>query len=247
MSTNAHTTTDTFYDGRLVIRQDRHGYRFSIDAVLLGHQVSFRKADRRVVDLGTGVGILPLILAYRHAALSICGVEIQPALARKARENVQANDMVDRIQIIEADLQSITPRRLGYMADVVVSNPPYRRAHAGRINPNRERAVARHEIAITLEGLVRAVRRLLRTGGYFWSIYPVQRLPELIGILQRFNIEPKFMRMVHSRESSEAKMVLTAAVKAATAGLAIGPPLIIYRDEKNYSEEVQRMLSPAGF
>ncbi len=246
MSTNAHTTTDTFYGGRLVIHQDRHGYRFSIDAVLLGHQVSFRQADRRVVDLGTGVGILPLILAYRHAALSICGVEIQPALARKARENVQANAMVDRIQIIEADLQSITPRCLGYMADVVVSNPPYRQAHAGRINPNRERAVARHEIAITLEGLVRAVRRILRTGGYFWSIYPAQRLPELIGTLQRFNIEPKFMRMVHSRESSEAKLVLTAAVKAATAGLTIGPPLIIYRDDENYSEEVQRMLSPAG-
>ncbi len=239
-------TTDTFFGGRLVVHQDRDGYRFSIDAVLLAHQVTFRKTDRRVVDLGTGAGILPLILAYRHAALSICGVEIQPALARKARENVQANDLADRIQILEADLQSINPRRLGYVADVVVSNPPYRQARSGRINPNRERAVARHEIAVTLEGLVRTVRRVLRTGGYFWSIYPAQRLPELIGTLQRFNIEPKFMRMVHSREDSEAKMVLTAAVKAATAGLTVGPPLIIYRDGKNYSEEVQRMLSPAG-
>ncbi|MDJ0989117.1 MAG: tRNA1(Val) (adenine(37)-N6)-methyltransferase [Desulfobacterales bacterium] len=239
-------TTDAFFGGRLVVYQDRDGYRFSIDAVLLAHQVTFRKADRRVVDLGTGVGILPLILAYRHAALSICGVEIQPALARKARENVQANDLADRIQILEVDLQSLNPRRLGYVADVVVSNPPYRQARSGRINPNRERAVARHEIAVTLEGLVRTVRRVLRTGGYFWSIYPAQRLPELIGTLQRFNIEPKFMRMVHSREDSEAKMVLTAAVKAATAGLAVGPPLIIYRDGKKYSEEVQRMLSPAG-
>ncbi len=239
-------TTDAFFGGRLVVYQDRDGYRFSIDAVLLAHQVTFRKTDRRVVDLGTGAGILPLILAYRHAALSICGVEIQPALARKARENVQANDLADRIQILEADLQSINPRRLGYVADVVVSNPPYRQVRSGRINPNRERAVARHEIAVTLEGLVRTVRRVLRTGGYFWSIYPAQRLPELIGTLQRFNIEPKFMRRVHSREDSEAKMVLTAAVKAATAGLAVGPPLIIYRDQKNYSEEVQRMLSPAG-
>ena len=239
-------TTDAFFGGRLVVYQDRDGYRFSIDAVLLAHQVTFRKADRRVVDLGTGVGILPLILAYRHAALSICGVEIQPALARKARENVKTNDLADRIQILEADLQSINPRRLGYVADVVVSNPPYRQVRSGRINPNRERAVARHEIAVTLEGLVRTVRRVLRTGGYFWSIYPAQRLPELIGTLQRFNIEPKFMRMVHSREDSEAKMVLTAAVKAATAGLTVGPPLIIYRDRKNYSEEVQRMLSPAG-
>ena len=152
---DGHTTTDTFYGGRLVVHQNRHGYRFSIDTFLLGHQMVFRQADRRVVDLGTGVGILPLILAHRHAALSICGVEIQSALVRKARENVQANEMADRIQIIEADLQSITPRRLGYTADVVVSNPPYRRALAGRINPNWERAIARHEIAMTLEGLVR--------------------------------------------------------------------------------------------
>jgi tRNA1Val (adenine37-N6)-methyltransferase len=243
--TDKHTTTDTFYGGRLVVRQDRHGYRFSIDAVLLGHEVTFRQTDRRVVDLGTGVGILPLLLAYRHGDLSICGVEIQPALARKARENVQANGLADRIQILEADLLSINPRLLGYAADVVVSNPPYRQVNSGRINPNRERAVARHEIAITLEGLVRAVRRVLRTGGSFWSIYPAQRLPELIGTLQRFNIEPKFMRMVHTRENSEAKMVLMAAVKAAAGGLVVAPPLFIYRDETHYSEEVQRMLSPA--
>ena len=227
-----------------MVHQDRHGYRFSIDAILLAHQVTFRQADRHVVDFGTGAGILPLLLAYRHAALSICGVEIQPALARKARENVQANGLADRIQILEADLQSISPQRLGYAADVVVSNPPYRKASSGRINPNRERALARHEITITLEALVRAVRRVLRTGGYFWVIYPVQRLPELIGTLQRFNIEPKFMRMVHSHIESEAKMVLMAAVKAAAAGLAVGSPLVVYRDEKHYSDEVQRMLSP---
>ncbi len=243
--TDKHTTTDTFFGGRLVVHQDRHGYRFSIDAVLLAHQVTFRQADRRVVDFGTGAGILPLLLAYRHAALSICGVEIQPALARMARENVQANGLADRIQILEADLQTLNPARLGYSADVVVSNPPYRQANSGRINPNRERALARHEIAITLEGLVRAVRRVLRTGGYFWTIYPAQRLPDLIGNLQRFNMAPKIMRLVHSHANSEAKMVLMAAVKGASAGLAVGPPLVIYRDAKHYSEEVQRMLSPA--
>ena len=240
-----HTTTDTFFGGRLVVHQDRHGYRFSIDAVLLAHQVTFRQADRRVVDFGTGAGILPLLLAYRHAALSICGVEIQPALARLARANVQANGLADRIQILEADLQTLNPARLGYSADVVVSNPPYRQANSGRINPNRERALARHEIAITLEGLVRAVRRVLRTGGYFWTIYPAQRLPDLIGNLQRFNMAPKIMRLVHSHANSEAKMVLMAAVKGASAGLVVGPPLVIYRDAKHYSEEVQRMLSPA--
>jgi tRNA1Val (adenine37-N6)-methyltransferase len=88
------------------------------------------------------------------------------------------------------------------------------------------------------------VRRVLKTGGYFWTIYPTQRLPELIGGMQRFNIEPKFMRMIHSRENGDAKLVLMAGVKAALAGLAVGPPLVIYRDEGRYSEEVQAMLAP---
>ena len=238
------TTKDTFFGGRLVVQQDRQGYRFSIDAVILAHQVAFRQGDRRVVDFGTGSGILPLLLAYRHAVLSICGIEIQPTLARLARENVQANRLADRVQIIEADLQTIHPQRLGYEADVIVSNPPYRKACSGRINPNRERALARHEIALTLEGLVRAARRVLKTGGYFWTIYPVPRLPELIGTMQRFNIEPKFMRMVHARQNSEAKMVVMAGVKAAAAGFAVGSPLVIYRDKKHYTEEVRRMLVP---
>ncbi len=238
------TTEDTFYDGRLVIHQDRQGYRFSIDAFLLAHTVTFRKGDQRVVDFGTGSGILPLLLAFRLADISICGVEIQSALTRMANENVHANHLADRIQIVEADLQTITPQLLGYSADVIVSNPPYRKIASGRINPNSERALARHEIALTLEGLVRAVRRVLRTGGYFWTIYPAPRLPELISGMQRFNIEPKFMRMVHSRKNSDAKMVLVAGVKAASAGLVAGPPLIIYQADGRYSDEVQRMLTP---
>ncbi len=238
------TTADTFFDGRLVVHQNRQGYRFSIDALLLAHAVTFRQGDQRVVDFGTGAGILPLLLAYRHADISICGVEIQPSLARMASENAHVNHLADRIQIIEADLQTINPQLLGYSADVIVSNPPYRKVTSGRINPNSERALARHEIALTLEGLVRAVRRVLRTGGYFWTIYPAQRLPELINGMQRFNIEPKFMRMVHSRDDSDAKMVLMAGVKAAAAGLVAGPPLVIYQERGRYSDEVQRMLAP---
>ena len=238
------TTADTFFDGGLVIHQDRRGYRFSIDAFLLAHTVTLRQGDGRVVDFGTGSGILPLLLAYRHEGISICGVEIQSSLARIARKNVLANHLADRIQIIQADLQTINPSLLGYAADVIVSNPPYRKVTSGRINPNNERALARHEITLTLEGLLRAVRRVLRTGGYIWTIYPAQRLAELIAGMQHFNIEPKFLRMVHSRENSDAKMVLMAGVKAASAGLVAGPPLIIYQAEERYSDEVQRMLAP---
>lgn len=237
-------TADSFYDGRLKISQDPGGYRFSIDAFLLAHLIKPRQDDRRVVDFGTGCGIVPLLLAYRHADLKICGVELQPALADLARENVNTNGFEDRIRIIENDLQTVSPQVLGFSADLIVSNPPYRQADSGRINPNEQRALARHEIALTLKGLLVAVRRVLRTGGYFWTIYPTQRLPELISRMQGFNIEPKFMRLIYSRQASEAKLVLVAGVKAARAGLAVGPPLVIYRDARRYSAEVQAMFAP---
>jgi tRNA1Val (adenine37-N6)-methyltransferase len=237
-------TTGTFFGGRLKVFQDRHGYRFSIDALLLAHQVRFRKGDRRVVDFGTGCGIIPLLLAYRHTNLDICGVEIQPGLAKLARANVSANALTHCIKIIEADLQTVNPQNLGYTADVIVSNPPFRKATAGRVSTNTARALARQEIVLTLEGLLGAVRRILKTGGYFWTIYPAQRLPELIGSMQRFHIEPKFIRMIHSRKNDDAKLVLMAGVKAALSGLAVGPPLIIYRSESQYSEEVQTMFVP---
>ncbi|MGD8243356.1 MAG: tRNA1(Val) (adenine(37)-N6)-methyltransferase [Desulfobacterales bacterium] len=236
-------TADSFYDGRLKISQGLTGYRFSIDAVLLAHLIKLRQGDRHVVDFGTGCGIVPLLLAYRHANLKICGVELQPALADLARENVKANGFGDRIRIIENDLQMLNPRNLGFSADVIVSNPPYRQADSGRINPNEQRALARHEIALTLEGLLRAVRRVLRTGGYFWTIYPSQRIPEMISRMQHFNIEPKYMRLIYSRQASEAKLALVAGVKAARAGFAVGPPLVIYADARRYSAEVQAMFA----
>ena len=239
-----YISADSLYNGRLKISQGLGGYRFSIDAVLLAHLIKPRQGDRRVVDFGTGCGVVPLLLAYRHANLKIVGVELQPALADLARENVKANGFKDRIRIIENDLQMLNPQNLGFSADVIVSNPPYRQADSGRINPNEQRALARHEIALTLEGLLRAVRRVLRTGGYFWTIYSTQRLPELISRLQHFNIEPKYMRLIHSRQASEAKLVLVAGVKAARAGFAVGPPLVIYDDARRYSEEVQAMLAP---
>lgn len=237
-------TTDTFFDGRLQVSQSRRGYRFSIDAVLLAHQIKPRQGDVRVVDFGTGCGILPLLLAYRHVALNFSGIEIQPSLVQLARTNVRANDLGHRIQIIEADLQLVNPQMLGFSADLVVSNPPFRTPASGRINPDQERALARHEIALTLEGLLRAVRRVLKTGGYFWTIYPTQRLPELISTMQVLNIEPKYLRMIHSRENCNAKLVLIAGVKAGLAGLAVGPPLVIYDNAGQYSEAVQAMLAP---
>lgn len=235
---------EPFLDGRLKIRQSRSGYRFSIDALILAHQAVARPNDNRVVDLGTGCGIIPLVLALRHPHLRIFGIEIQSKLARLAAENVRLNGFESRVTILEADMQSLAAHAVEGPADMLVSNPPYRRAAAGRVNPHAERAIARHEIAMTLAGLVASAQRLLRTGGRLWLIYPVERLAELMEKLRSGGVEPKSLRLIHAIHGGEAQRVLVKAVKAARAGLKVGPPLVIYREAERYTEEVAAMLRP---
>jgi len=235
---------ESFLGGRLKVLQSSDGYRFSIDALILAHHAVPHPNDRRAADLGCGCGIIPLVLALRHPHVHIFGIEIQPQLADLAVRNVRLNGFEDRVTILEADLQSLSPRTMGGPADMLVSNPPYRRAAAGRVNPHAERAIARHEIAMTLAGLIAAARRLLRTGGRLWLIYPVERMAELMGSLHHGGIEPKYLRMIHSITGGEAQRVLVQAVKAARVGLTAGPPLFIYREADRFTEELEAMLRP---
>jgi tRNA1Val (adenine37-N6)-methyltransferase len=236
-------TGETFFDGRLRVAQSRLGYRFSIDAVLLAHFVDPR-AGQTLIDLGTGCGIIPLMLIFRHPHIRVWGVEIQPELVGLAVDNVRANHMADRIHIVQADMRTITPDLSAGPVDVVCSNPPYHRGRAGRINPDAQRAVARHEIAITLPALLQASRRVLKTGGCFVTIYPAERAAELIGHMRSVHLEPKRLRPVHSTGSTDARRVLVEGRAGGRPGLTIAPPLIVFREDGEYSAEVRRMLLP---
>ena len=126
---------------------------------------------------------------------------------------------------------------------LIVSNPPYRKVHSGRINPNPERAVARHEIKATLSDLLTATRRILPLSGRFITIYPAERVADLLTEMRASDIEPKFLRMIHSRRDSEAKLILAEGIRGGRAGTKIGHPLIIYQDNGDYTEEVEGMLA----
>lgn len=223
--------------------QQRRGYRFSIDAVLLADHVRVRP-DERVVDLGAGCGIIPLILGYRHPRLNIFGVEIQEALAQLAGLNVKENGMGDRVAILHDDLKAIDIEKTGGPVDLVVSNPPYRRCNSGRINPDPQRAVARHEIASTLSDIVEAARRLLVPSGRFVTIYTAERLADVLWQLRSCDIEPKVLRTIHAKVQSDAKMILVEGVKDARAGMTLMKPLVIYRDDGAYTDEVEAMFRP---
>jgi tRNA1Val (adenine37-N6)-methyltransferase len=234
---------DTFFNGRILVKQDRHGYRFSIDAVLLAG-FSEIKPRNTVVDLGTGCGILPLILAYRNPDTRFWGIEIQNTLADLARENVLENKLEKQIQILCSDIKTLTTDMVSGPVDIVISNPPYRKADSGRINPNSQRAVARHEVKIKLEEILSVSGKILRTAGKFFIIYPSDRMIDLLSGMRESGIEPKKIRAIHSTQGAEAKLVLVEGAKGGGSGIKILNPLIIYKDPENYTDEVENMFLP---
>ena len=239
----AALTTDTFFNGRIRVKQPRGGYRFSVDAVILADYVR-PQMEGTVVDLGTGCGIIPLILAYRNPGLKIIGIEVQSELADIALANVADNHMQDRIKIHCADIKTHGHNMISAPVDMVVSNPPYRKTHAGRINPDRQRAIARHEIKATLLDVINAAHRMVRTGGKFVTVYTAERTTEILLEMRSAGIEPKFYRMIHSGRNTEAKMILLEGIKGGQPGSKIAPPLFVYHEDGNYTTEVEMMFKP---
>jgi tRNA1Val (adenine37-N6)-methyltransferase len=237
-------TQDTFFNGKLTVKQERMGYRYSIDAVILAHRVR-PKPGERVVDLGTGCGIVPLIVGFRHPEIQMFGIEIQKELSDIADINIRDNGMKENIRIFCRDMRTIQPVMFQAPVDIVVSNPPFHKAASGRINPNQQRAVARHEIQITLLDVLKAAGDILKRAGLFVLVYTSERLPELVQHMRACRIEPKNVRFIHSREKSESKIMIMEGIKQGRPGLKVGPPIIIYNEEGTYTEEVEAMFLPA--
>jgi tRNA1Val (adenine37-N6)-methyltransferase len=236
-------TNDSFLNGKLKIKQSRSGYRFSIDAILLADHAKLKPRDR-VLDIGTGCGIISLILAYHHPGIRVFGIEIQKELADLAVINISENNMQNRICIYNVDAKKINPDLTSGLVDVVVCNPPHREANSGRINPENQIAIARHEIAITVNDILRTSERMLRLGGKFLAIYPVRRMAVVFELMRSLKIEPKKIRMIHSKSNANAIRCLIEGIKGGKPGIIVLPPLIIYKKDRSYSDSVKKMFSP---
>jgi tRNA1Val (adenine37-N6)-methyltransferase len=236
------TTCDRFHYGALILHQPKHGYRFSIDAVLLA-TLAEPQSGGLAVDIGTGCGVVALLMARRCPALQILGIELQPELAELARRNVAENRLEARVEIIQGDINDLSARDLPRPADLIVANPPFYRLDSGRLNPHDQKAVARHELRLNLEQLLSAVKRLLRTGGRLVCIYACERLTDLLSGMRRVGIEPKTLRMIHGSVGDEAKLCIVEATQRGRPGMKIHPPLVIYGPDGHYSEEVQGYLT----
>jgi len=236
-------TTDTFFDGRIRVMQNRRGYRFSIDAVLLAYHAK-PQAQQKALDLGTGCGIISLIMASRRSDLKIYAVEVQRELADLADANVHQNHLQDRITVLGMDMKLLTLKMTSGPFDLIVSNPPYHKPGSGRINPDPQRAVARHEIKASLIDVLQTTRRLLRTAGRFVTIFTAERTTDILSQMRNEQIEPKMLRMIHSNRNTDARLILIEGLKGGRPGLKIAPPLIVYAENGDYTAEVQRMFAP---
>ncbi len=225
----------------LHIIQSRDVFSFSMDAVLLARFVSL-PPNGKVIDLCTGNGVIPLLMSTRTKA-HITGVEIQPLLTDMATRSVKYNRLENRIDIINEDLK-VFPAGFGHGKwDVVTCNPPYLPVTTGIKNINPHYALARHEIASSLEDCIRVSSQLVRTGGKVAFVHRPNRLVDIVMTMRMYRIEPKRLRLVHPRIGSPPNMVLIEGMKEAKPDLNILPPLIVYKDETTYHKEIDEIYN----
>lgn len=210
--------------GNLTIAQSPSGYRYSLDALAVA-DFSELSPDDRVLDLGTGCGVIAIILAGRYPNARLFGIELLKEQVDIARQNIHDNRLTDRVTIFHQDIKTLFPALIGGPVDVVISNPPHIRHAAGRTNPDPRIAMARHEIAVTLKDILAAAHRMLRPGGRLIMVYPANRLADLVSGMRQAGIEPKRLTMVHTRPDAPARRLLIEGVKDGGPGIVITRPL----------------------
>lgn len=230
--------------GEMIILQKKDGYRFSVDPILLTSFIELKDGEK-VMDLGTGSGIMPLILANRQNGKNAeyVGLEVQKEMADMAGRSVTANQMEKNIDIHHGDICKIRENFAADTFDVVISNPPFVPAGKGRVNPNDNKAIARHEIKVTLEKVVEAARYLLKQRGRAYFVYPVQRLMDLLVTCRQNQLEPRQIQFVHANISASAKLALIECVHAVGVGLKVSRAMFVYNMDGTYTEEVAAILN----
>jgi tRNA1Val (adenine37-N6)-methyltransferase len=234
-------TIDELRGHGLRLIQPRTGYRFSLDPLLLCDFARVREGER-AIDLGTGCGVIPLVLARTTADAAIVGVEFQEEMAALAARNVELNGLAGRIEIVCADVLYLRKSFPVSSFDLVVANPPYRKQGTGRISPKAGRDRARHETTAELADFLEAAKFLVKPAGRIAFIYHPVRLMELCAAAAALKLTALRMRMVHGDAGAEARMVLVELAKGRRADLEVLPPLFVYDNNGEYSREMKRIL-----
>ncbi|WP_294654340.1 tRNA1(Val) (adenine(37)-N6)-methyltransferase [uncultured Fusobacterium sp.] len=228
-------------DMKIIQRVDH--FAFSLDSLLVSEFASITKYTNKIVDLGTGNGVIPLFLSKKTKA-QITGIEIQEISSDLAKRNVQLNNLEDQISIINDDMKNWRKYFRNNSIDMVISNPPFFKfdGNEKQLNDLTQLTLARHEISITLEEIIQTASNLLKDKGHFALVHRVDRFMDIIENMKKYDIEPKKIQFCHTKINKEGKILLVEGIKYGKPGLRILPPLIAHDDDGQYSAEVLEMF-----
>jgi tRNA1Val (adenine37-N6)-methyltransferase len=221
----------------LKIIQNKKWFCFGMDAVLLTNFCDV-KNNSKIVDLGTGTGIIPILLSGKRNYEKAIGIEIQEEVAEMAKRSVALNNLQQKIEILNIDLKDAFNYLEQNSFDAVISNPPYKLTNSGIINPTDKKAISRHEIKCTLEDVISMASKLLKQYGRFYMVHRPDRLADIICLLRKYKLEPKQIRFVYPKISAKPNMLLIRSSKNGNPELKFDPPLYIYGDDGKYTDDV---------
>ena len=232
---------DLNYKGLKII-QDTEGFCFGIDSILLTDYARDIKNNSKIADLGTGTGILSILLSKKINPKKIYGIEIQKDVAEMAKKSVKLNSLENIIEIINIDLKKINNKKYNTF-DAIVTNPPYKKLGTGINNKNKKQIISRYETSANLDEWLKISSKLLKNNGQLYIVYRTDRLTELISNMKKYNLEIKKMRFVYSNINEQSILVLIKAVKGAGVFLKIEKPLIIYNEDGKYTDEILKIYN----
>ena len=233
---------DLQYKGLKII-QDKTAFCFGIDSVLLVNFAKEIKKQSKILDLGTGTGIIPILLSGKVELKKAIGVEIQKDVASMAKRSVSLNNLDDKIEIINENVINIGKLYPKQYFDVVITNPPYKKMGTGIINESEAKIISRHEITANLEDFIKTARDMLKDKGEFFMVHRPERLVDIISLMRKFKIEPKKLRFVCPNKNKEPNMVLIKGIKNAKEFLKIEKNLYVYNEDGNYTDEILKIYN----
>ena len=227
----------------LKIIQNKEGFCFGIDSVLLSDFAKNIKKDSVVVDIGTGTGIISILLSKKAEIKKIYGIEIQEEVADMAKRSVKLNDLQDKIQIINKNIKNIFEEIEPNKIDAIVTNPPYMKLNTGAKNEEIKKLISRHEVECNLEDIIKISYKLLKSKGEFYMVHRAERIVDILYNLRKYKLEPKEIRFIHSKVGKEPNLVLIKAVKDAGEHLIIDSPLVVYNNDGTYTDEILKIYN----
>ena len=228
---------DLEYKGLKII-QNKKGFCFGIDSILLSDFAKGIKKRAKVLDLGTGTGIIATLLCGKTELSEITGIEVQEEVYEMAKRSIQLNQLEDKFKIIQDNIVNLNNHFEKNTFDAIVTNPPYKKQETGVQNEDTKKLISRHEIEANLEDFIKISKDMLKDKGEFYIVYRPERLVDLLSLMRKYKIEPKRIRFVYSNVHAVSKLVLVQGIKNARPFLKLEPNLYIYDNNGNYTEEI---------